>query len=430
LARSYLAALAAARDARNGATPQHRLRAVRDATQALRHATETFLTYGSAVRAQKDSLLQGTACEMTTALTLLDEWEWGLAPLYALNTSAAVQAGPADAVAVLAVLGTLYDRALFVLHRGVDDLAAQWSDTVARGLVVHSVVVAVVCVCGGLGTVRLLSLILQQLRLEDEGTRMLLRMIPQSVQEAVPEVAMALKEDSDSERSKMQQSARLLENVLPPAISRRLKAGEPLIADAHANITAVMTDFKGWTEFVQGKSAMEIVDFLNELFTMFDNALDLYGVEKIKTIQQVYFCCTGLTAASAVDHELRAVEAVLHFFEIVSEYCTRRGVARDKLQLRAGINSGPVTAGVIGCRKTCYDLWGDTVNTASRIQSNGVPGRIQMSTTTHAACKDYFVLKERFISAKGKGKVPTYVVTGRNPAMVSPYYVAKKKKRA
>eukprot|EP00760_Papus_ankaliazontas_P009727 PhM_4_TR14127/c0_g1_i1/m.90855 len=258
---------------------------------------------------------------------------------------------------------------------------------------------------------------IQQLIVEEEGTKMMLRMIPVHVQESVPEIADYLHSDSmdtnEMLKRNLKQSEKLLQNILPPAISRRLKSGEAVISDFHERVTSTMTDFVGFADFARGKSAVEIVEFLNEIFCLFDTVCDTFHIEKIKTIQQVYFFVSGLSVQSKADHALRAVEAALQFFELVAEHFQRHNVDTKQLMLRVGCHTGPAVAGVIGSRKICYDLWGDTINTSSRVQYNGVAGRIQVTDETFKDVAEYFCGVERPISAKGKGTITTYVITGR-----------------
>eukprot|EP00759_Apiculatamorpha_spiralis_P013451 PhF_6_TR2013/c0_g1_i1/m.3453 len=314
----------------------------------------------------------------------------------------------------------MYNRAEDLL-RGLassnDELASVWRSSVSQNMTIQLILLCVtLAVLVGVYVVIFRPMI-QQLIVEEEGTKMMLRMIPQHVQESVPEIADYLQSDSmDTDellKRNLKQSEKLLQNILPPAISRRLKLGEAVISDYHERITSTMTDFVGFADFARGKSAGEIVEFLNEIFCLFDTVCDAFHIEKIKTIQQIYFFVSGLSVQSKADHALRALEAALQFYDLVAEHFQRHGVDPKKLMLRVGMHSGSAVAGVIGSRKICYDLWGDTINTSSRVQYNGIQGRIQVTDETYKDVSDYFIGVPREIVAKGKGTIHTYVITGR-----------------
>ena len=255
----------------------------------------------------------------------------------------------------------------------------------------------------------------RQLMEEEAGTKLMLNMIPTEVRDSVPEIAQYFstgKSDEDEKMKKLlQQSEKLLQNILPPIISRRLKAGESLIADDHAKVTVSFTALVGFDEYSKNMSARQIVGFLNDLYSTFDSLTDKLDLEKIKTIGDVYFMCGGLTDVTIEDHPVRVVETVLQFFMYLTEHNTKYHT--PNITMKSGINTGPAVAGVIGSKKVAYDLWGDAVNVSSRLYSTGVNGRISVFSTTRDEVQEYFSFSERVVEAKGKGKMVTYVLESR-----------------
>ena len=157
-------------------------------------------------------------------------------------------------------------------------------------------------------------------------------------------------------------------------------------------------------------SAQQVVTLLNGVFSEFDGLAEHYHLEKIKTIGDAYMVVGGLPVPRP-DHAAASAEMALQMQETLAEYNAKAGV---RLALRIGIHCGPVVAGVIGRKKFSYDLWGDTVNTASRMESHGVPGRIQVTPETYARLRDRYRFEERGrIAVKGKGEMTTYFLVGR-----------------
>src|SRR5262245_30394342 len=190
-------------------------------------------------------------------------------------------------------------------------------------------------------------------------------------------------EDLEQER---QRSESLLLNILPEKIVKRLRAGEVVIADRIADATILFCDLVGFTVLSQDLPADCIVDVLSRIFSAFDRlALEL-GVEKIKTIGDAYMVAAGIPQPQA-DHVLRIVTLAPRLLQSVSAIAAETGL---NLQARIGIHTGPIVAGVIGTHKFVYDVWGDTVNTASRMESHSLPGRIQISAATRAALGDRY----------------------------------------
>lgn len=215
-------------------------------------------------------------------------------------------------------------------------------------------------------------------------------------------------------------SERLLLNVLPQAIVGRLKEQSvfiaesfmPLIADNFPDVSVLFADIVGFTKFSAGVNPEKLVILLNEIFSEFDNIADNCGLEKIKTIGDSYMAAAGIPVPVA-DHAVRAAHMALDMMDALGAFNRRSGYA---LQMRIGINSGAVVAGIIGKRKFIYDLWGDTVNTASRMESHGVPGRIQIMEDTRRQIGASFELEERgMIDVKGRGEMFTWFLTrGKN----------------
>lgn len=262
---------------------------------------------------------------------------------------------------------------------------------------------------------------ISQLVTEEDGTRLMLNMIPLEVRESVPKIAEYFSSgnitDEEKIKKQLQQSEKLLQNILPPAIARRLKSGETLIADDHKSLTVAFCACEGMDEIMKGMKARDIVSFLNDLFTRFDEITERLDLEKIKTIGDVYFMCGGLTEKTSGDHALRVVDTVLKFFEAMEQHKVRYNT--PTLKMKAGINTGPAVAGVIGSKKVAYDLWGDAVNVSSRLCGTGLPDKIAVNPSTRQLVSGYFSFRERKVVAKGKGELTTYVLVER--LQPSPY---------
>jgi class 3 adenylate cyclase len=202
-------------------------------------------------------------------------------------------------------------------------------------------------------------------------------------------------------------SERLLLNVLPGAIADRLKAGESVIVDRFDSVSVLFADIVGFTRFASQTSPELLVTMLNELFSMFDKLAERHGIEKIKTIGDAYMVVAGVPHPVA-DHATAIAHMALDMIAAIEEYSKRTQL---NLAIRVGIHTGSVVAGVIGTKKFIYDLWGDTVNTASRMESAGLPGRVQVTETTYKLLRDQFELEERgAVEVKGKGPMTTYLL--------------------
>ena len=202
-----------------------------------------------------------------------------------------------------------------------------------------------------------------------------------------------------------EQSEKLLLNILPKPIAERLKAQQSTIADSFADVSVLFADIVGFTELSARMSPTELVKRLNVIFSHFDQLAEKYGVEKIKTIGDAYMVVGGLPMPRD-DHAEAIAQMALGMQAKIAKLSADTG---EKLAIRVGINSGPVVAGVIGVSKFTYDLWGDTVNVAARMEATGFAGRIQVTDVTYELLKDKYLFERRgVIPVKGKGDMMTY----------------------
>jgi PAS domain S-box-containing protein len=222
----------------------------------------------------------------------------------------------------------------------------------------------------------------------------------------------------------------LLFNMLPETIAGRLKDDPSHIAESHSFAAVLFADIVGFTSMSSTMEPHEVVSMLNELFSMFDEVVEEYGLNKIKTIGDCYMTTSvpGIEG-DEVEHGRRMCYFALDMIEVLHKY--NRSEGRDrKLGLRVGINVGPVVAGVVGTKRFLYDLWGDAVNLASRMESTGVPGRVQAPAHVAELMKDDFDFERRgMVDVKGKGKMETYFLTGRKKPYVKTPEVPKQLRR-
>lgn len=204
-----------------------------------------------------------------------------------------------------------------------------------------------------------------------------------------------------------EKTERLMLNILPAPIAERLKRGEPGISDSHASVTILFSDLVGFTALSSKRSADEVVKLLNDLFSRFDIRAKALGLEKIKTIGDAYMVAGGIPQADD-RHAERVTQMALGMREDLRSFNADNGT---DIAMRIGINSGSVIAGVIGHTKFSYDLWGNTVNAASRMESTCEVGQIQVSASTFELIRNLFVTRERgFVECKGLGQVRTFFV--------------------
>lgn len=211
-------------------------------------------------------------------------------------------------------------------------------------------------------------------------------------------------------REEQDRSERLLLNVLPVEIAQRLKDEPRIIADHLDSASVLFADIVGSTPLIAGMQPDEAVEWLNDLFSRFDRLVDKHRLEKIRTIGDGYMVASG-APAPRTDH---AQAIALLGLEMCQEVATMPARNGHKINIRVGVNSGPMVAGVIGKTKFHYDLWGDTVNTASRMESHGEPGRVHVTTQTYILLKKEFDLEPRgTIQVRGKGEMETWFVVGK-----------------
>lgn len=204
-------------------------------------------------------------------------------------------------------------------------------------------------------------------------------------------------------------SERLLLNILPAAVAKRLKHDQQTIAESFAEASVLFADVVGFTQLSAGIPPKELVNLLNQIFSKFDRLAAQHGLEKIKTIGDSYMVVGGLPVERD-DHLEAIARMALDMQKAIAHFQVDDG---QPMQIRIGINVGPVVAGVIGMKKFIYDLWGDTVNVASRMESQGVPGRIQVTESVYEQLCDRFEFERRgTISIKGKGEMVTYLLVG------------------
>jgi adenylate cyclase len=206
-----------------------------------------------------------------------------------------------------------------------------------------------------------------------------------------------------------ERSEGLLLNVLPREIAPRLKAGESPIADAYEHATVLFADIVGSTMLAEQLDAKQLVALLNKVFSQFDLLAEEHGVEKIRTIGDNFMCVAGVPRRRA-DHAQATARLALAMCAYVADL---RTAGEHRIDFRIGMNSGPCVGGVIGLRKFVFDIWGDPVNTASRMESYGVPGRIHLSDATYELIREEFECEPRgTIEVKGKGAMRTWFLVG------------------
>ncbi len=235
-----------------------------------------------------------------------------------------------------------------------------------------------------------------------------------SLEEKVEERTRIIKQQKEVIELEKQKSEKLLFNILPVTIAEELRDNGFATPKSFDNVTVLFTDFLGFTQIAAQISPQELIKILNECFSAFDEIAIRHNLEPIKTIGDAYMCAGGVPDANRT-HARDAVQAGLEIQAFVRDWNQRRmenGLA--ELGLRIGIHTGPVVAGVVGIRKFAYDIWGDAVNVAARMESSGEPGKINISGGTYALIKEQFTCVHRGkVEAKNKGMVDMYFVTGK-----------------
>jgi histidine kinase len=254
--------------------------------------------------------------------------------------------------------------------------------------------------------VEVLRLLSAQMAVSIENA-LLYRNLEQKVQERT-QIIHLQKEEIEVEKQK---SEKLLFNILPVSIAEELRENGFATPKSFDNVTVMFTDFSGFTQVAEKISPQELIQILNECFSAFDQIAIRHNLESIKTIGDAYMCAGGVPTDSP-SHPSDTVQAALEIQSFVRDWNVRRIAAGEPtLHLRIGIHTGPVIAGVVGIRKFAYDIWGDAVNIASRMESSGDAGKINISGSTYALVKDRFACTHRGkIEAKNKGMIDMYFV--------------------
>lgn len=245
------------------------------------------------------------------------------------------------------------------------------------------------------------------IKVRERQLRMRNMVLERKVEERTAEV-VAQSREIEGQKERIED---LLLNILPKEISEELKEKGKATARRHEEVTVLFTDMKGFTRAAEKMTPEELVDELDECFIHFDGIVGRYGIEKIKTIGDSYMCAAGVPTSDA-HHAVKCALAALEVRDLMEDWCRQRaGQGKEPWVLRIGLHTGPVVAGVVGKRKFAYDIWGDTVNTASRMESSGEPGEVNVSGATHALLKDRFVCEHRGrVEAKNKGAIDMYFV--------------------
>lgn len=237
-----------------------------------------------------------------------------------------------------------------------------------------------------------------------------LRQTSKELELRVIERTAQLREANQQLTVEQEKSDNLLLNILPEPIARQLKDGQSNIADGFAEVTILFADLVNFTQLSEKISPKELVWLLNEIFSGFDRLTERHNLEKIKTIGDAYMVVGGLPNPRP-DHAEAIAQMAIDMQQEIAQFNTKHN---QTLSIRIGINTGPVVAGVIGTKKFIYDLWGDTVNIASRMESHGLPGEIQVTATTYEYLQSRYALEQRgSIQVKGKGEMETYLLKGR-----------------
>ena len=211
-------------------------------------------------------------------------------------------------------------------------------------------------------------------------------------------------------RHQQEQTERLLLNILPEPIADRLKQQTSTIAEDFQEVSVMFADIVGFTQIASYLSPIDLISLLNQIFSTFDRLSEKHGLEKIKTVGDAYMVVGGLPVRRG-DHAEAIAEMALDMQGAIAQFRQDTG---KEFNIRIGINTGPVVAGVIGIKKFSYDLWGDTVNIASRMESHGIPGQIQVTAATYERLREQYLWEKRgAIQVKGKGEMTTYFLKGR-----------------
>lgn len=225
---------------------------------------------------------------------------------------------------------------------------------------------------------------------------------------------LKVEERTEEVKQEQQKSERLLLNILPVQTAEELKERGSARTRKYDSTSVIFSDFRGFTQMTETMDSEELVSILDKYFQQWDDALEEFEIEKIKTIGDAYMCASGIPE-SVEDHAIKAADFALKMLNVAAEInAAREHKGLEPWEARIGIHSGPVIAGVVGKKKFAYDIWGDTVNTASRMESNGAPGKVNISKATYDLIKSEFNCEHRgLINAKGKGEMDMYFILNR-----------------
>ena len=227
----------------------------------------------------------------------------------------------------------------------------------------------------------------------------------------------SLEDKSQALAFEKEKTESLLHNILPVPIAQRMKQGETMIAEHFDNVTILFSDIVGFTQWAAHTTPAKLVEILNRIFSEFDLIADRYGLEKIKTIGDAYMVVAGVPKPCELHIEIMALMAL----EMRDKVIELNRLFNFDISIRIGISTGEVIAGIIGKRKFAYDLWGDVVNTAARMESHGVAGKIQCTETIYQLLQPTFEFESRgLIEVKGKGSMQTYFLVGKKSWASSP----------
>ena len=237
-------------------------------------------------------------------------------------------------------------------------------------------------------------------------------LLPDQMQTLITALNVPTKERLMADLELAKQKARnVLDKIFPSTVVQQLEDGASAIYDYYPSTTILFSDMVGFTSLSKDMDARELVTFIDTIFGRMDRLCDKHGVEKIKTIGDAYMAAAGVPVACE-DHAARIAHLAMDFLELYQEIAIGEGTSR--LNTRIGIHSGPVVGGVIGLNKFAFDLWGDTVNIASRMESTGIPGEIQMSIATRNLLPNHFVTHIRgHVAMKGHSSIETFLLRGR-----------------
>ena len=240
----------------------------------------------------------------------------------------------------------------------------------------------------------------------------------QAVEEMKANLERRVEERTEALNQERSRSEQLLCNILPTQVAEELKKGHGVEPLFYESVSVMFTDFVGFTTIAERMRPDELVKELDGCFSQFDAIVDRHGIEKLKTIGDAYMCVGGIPGLNWT-HPVDACIAGLEFQRFMGQMATiKQSMGVPYWELRVGIHTGPVTAGVIGTKKFAYDVWGDTVNVASRMESAGAPGEINISSSTYEVVREFFECESRgALEAKGKGAMEMYFVRAIKPAL-------------